>query len=59
MHPTSFLKPINFEFLSSMNMKYILINVSLLCLCEIPHLVERGTKHSLQGCGNLSLVVAF
>ena len=27
--------------------------------CEIPHRLERGTKHSLQGCGNLSLVDAF
>ena len=25
---------------------------------EIPHRLERGTKHSL-GCGNLSLVDAF
>ena len=23
--------------------------------CEISHLLERGTKHSLYGCGNLSL----
>ena len=22
--------------------------------CEIPHWLERKTKHSLQGCGNLS-----
>ena len=27
--------------------------------CEIPHRLERGTKHSLQGCGNLSLANAF
>ena len=27
--------------------------------CEIPHRLERGTKHSLQWCGNLSLVDAF
>ena len=27
--------------------------------CEISHCLERGTKHSLQGCGNLSLVDVF
>ena len=27
--------------------------------CEISHLLERGTKHSLYGCGKLSLVDAF
>ena len=27
--------------------------------CEISHRLERGTKLSLQGCGNLSLVDAF
>ena len=27
--------------------------------CEIPHQLERRTKHSLQGCGNLSLADAF
>ena len=27
--------------------------------CEIPHQLERGTKHSLQGYGNLSQVDAF
>ena len=27
--------------------------------CEIPHRLERGTKHSLQGCGNLFLADAF
>ena len=27
--------------------------------CEIPHRLRRGTKHSLQGCGNLSLINAF
>ena len=27
--------------------------------CEIPHWLERGTKRSLQGCGNLSLLDAF
>ena len=27
--------------------------------CKIPHRLERGTKHSLQGCGNLSLAYAF
>ena len=26
---------------------------------EIPHRLERGTKHFLQGCGNLSLLDAF
>ena len=26
--------------------------------CEIPHQLGRRTKHSLQGCGNLSLVDA-
>ena len=26
---------------------------------EIPHWLERQTKHSLQGCGNLSLVDTF
>ena len=27
--------------------------------CKIAHWLERGTKHSLQGCVNLSLVDAF
>ena len=27
--------------------------------CEVPHRLERGTKHSLLGCGNLSLADAF
>ena len=27
--------------------------------CEIPHRVERRTKHSLYGCGNLSLTDVF
>ena len=27
--------------------------------CEIPHRLEKGTKHSLQGCRKLSIVDAF
>ena len=27
--------------------------------CEIPHRLEKRTKHSLKGCGNLSLPDAF
>ena len=27
--------------------------------CEISHRLEKRTKHSLQGCGNLSLAEAF
>ena len=30
---------------------------SSLLECEIPRRLERGTKHSLRGCGNLSLIV--
>ena len=26
---------------------------------EIPHRLEKGTKHSLYGCGNLSLAYVF